>query len=133
MEFTCIDEIASSSLNNRFTFILTLLSFKFNIRFLINYTLKNTVTSSLNNFYNSVNWLEREIWDLFGIVFNSHPDLRRILTDYGFFGYPLRKDFPITGFIEVRYNELHKRLVFMELSLVQEFRNMELINPWLDT
>jgi len=70
---------------------------------------------------------------MFGLVFTSHPDLRRILTDYGFFGYPLRKDFPITGFVEIRYSELHKRIVTLELSLVQEFRNMDLVNPWVDT
>lgn len=86
---------------------------------------------STTSLYRSANWLEREVWDLYGIFFDSHPDLRRILTDYGFSGHPLRKDFPLTGFVEVYYNDSTKRLSYEPVELAQEYRVFTLQSPWI--
>lgn len=85
---------------------------------------------SLSNIYKSSNWLEREIWDFFGIFFYNHTDLRRILTDYGFSGFPFRKDFPLSGYIEVRYDDEKKRILYESIEFSQEFRIFNFINPW---
>ncbi len=89
-----------------------------------------TPVPSVHTIWPCATWWEREAWDLFGILFSGQPDLRRILTDYGFDGHPLRKDFPLTGFVEVRYDEEQKRVVNVPVSLTQDFRNFDFISPW---
>jgi NADH-quinone oxidoreductase subunit C len=85
---------------------------------------------SITDVFPGANWFEREAYDMFGMVFEGHPDLRRILTDYGFSGHPLRKDFPMTGFLEVRYDDAEKRVVYEPVKLNQEFRNFDFLSPW---
>ncbi|GGB02309.1 NADH-quinone oxidoreductase subunit C [Allosediminivita pacifica] len=85
---------------------------------------------SITGIHPSANWFEREVFDMFGLLFTGHPDLRRILTDYGFRGYPLRKDFPTTGYTEVRYDEEQKRVIYEPVSLVQEYRQFDFMSPW---
>jgi len=91
---------------------------------------EDQVIPSINDIHPSANWYEREIFDMFGVMFSGHPDLRRILTDYGFRGYPLRKDFPTTGYYEVRYDETSKRVVYEPVKLVQDYRQFDFMSPW---
>ena len=92
-----------------------------------------TPVPSITEVYAGANWFEREAYDLYGMLFSGHPDLRRILTDYGFDGHPLRKDFPLTGFVEVRYDEERKRVVYEPVKLAQEFRSFDYLSPWEGT
>ena len=115
----------------RFELVYILLSIQFNSRIRVKtYTDELNAIDSATQVYISANWAERELWDLFGIFFHDHPDLRRILTDYGFEGHPFRKDFPLSGYVEVRYDEEVKRVVCEPLELSQEFRKFELTAPW---
>ena len=115
----------------RFEVVYNLLSLAHNRRIRVKlYTDAETPVPSVTPVFSSANWWEREVWDLFGIYFVNHPDLRRILTDYGFEGHPLRKDFPLTGYVEVRYDEGQRRVVYEPVSLPQEFRSFDFLSPW---
>ncbi len=115
----------------RFEVVYNLLSFKHNQRIRVKLTTdENTPVPSVTSVYNSAGWYEREAWDMYGVFFSDHPDLRRMLTDYGFEGHPLRKDFPLTGYVEVRYDETQKRVVYEPVNLVQDFRNFDFVSPW---
>jgi NADH dehydrogenase (ubiquinone) Fe-S protein 3 len=116
---------------HRFSIYYQLVSYHYNIRIEIKtFSMVNNCIESVTSEFNSANWLEREIWDLMGIFFFNHPDLRRILTDYGFNGFPLRKDFPLTGYEEIRYDDELKRIVSEPVQLSQEFRFFEFRAPW---
>jgi len=118
----------------RFKIVYLLLSHEFNQRILVSYFInENEKISSLVNIFPSANWMEREIFDMYGIKFNDHPDLRRILTDYGFEGFPLRKDFPLTGHNEVRYSEEDKKVIYEPVKLEQNYRNFDYESPWEGT
>ncbi len=115
----------------RFDVVTHLLSPKHNRRIRIKVaTDEDTPVPSLSDLYPAANWFEREAYDLFGVYFSGHPDLRRMLTDYGFDGHPLRKDFPMTGYVEVRYDDEQKRVVYEPVQLPQEFRNFDFLSPW---
>lgn len=115
----------------RFELQYVLWSHLFNIRLRIKVRVEGDQgIDSLTTLYPSANWLERECWDMFGIFFLNHPDLRRILTDYGFDGFPLRKDFPVSGFVEVHYNEDQNKIVYEGVELTQEYRLFHFLSPW---
>lgn len=128
---SCISGIDLLNKKYRFCIAYDILSISFNCRIRIKTFLDEVtpIESSVSIFINS-NWWEREIWDLFGIFFEKHNDLRRILTDYGFEGHPMRKDFPVFGYIELRYNENKKRIVSDVIQLTQEFRTFSFETPW---
>jgi NADH-quinone oxidoreductase subunit C len=115
----------------RFDVVYHLLSLRHNQRVRVKVeTDETTPVPSVTGVYSSAGWFERETWDMYGIFFADHPDLRRILTDYGFEGHPLRKDFPLTGYVEVRYDDEQKRVVYEPVKLVQEFRTFDFLSPW---
>jgi NADH-quinone oxidoreductase subunit C len=115
----------------RFDVVYHLLSMYENHRIRLKAAVRESETvPSITDVFPAANWFEREVFDMFGILFTGHPDLRRILTDYGFRGYPLRKDFPTTGYTEVRYDEVEKRVVYEPVSLVQEYRQFDFMSPW---
>jgi len=118
----------------RFDVVYHLLSPKQNLRIRVKVaTDESTAVPSIIEIFPGADWFERETYDLYGIVFDGHPDMRRILTDYGFEGHPLRKDFPLTGFVEVRYDDELKRVVYEPVRLNQEFRNFDFLSPWEGT
>ena len=128
IDITAIDFPAKEK---RFQLIYHFLSMTENKRCKITMAVSDKETvKSVTPVFECANWFEREIFDLFGIKFSSHPDLRRILTDYGFEGHPLRKDFPTTGFLEVRYDEVEKRVIYEPTSLTQEYRDFDFLSPW---
>jgi NADH-quinone oxidoreductase subunit C len=135
--FCCLIDITAvdwPSRERRFDVVYHLLSPKHNARIRVKIEIdERTPVSSVIEVFPNADWYEREIYDLYGIVFNGHPDLRRILTDYGFEGHPLRKDFPLTGFVEVRYDDELKRVVYEPVRLTQEFRNFDFLSPWEGT
>ena len=115
----------------RFEVVYNLLSLVHNNRVTVKVMVDDkSSVPSVSKIFSSADWWEREIWDLFGIFFSGHPDLRRILTDYGFDGHPLRKDFPLTGYVEVRYDDAQKRVVYEPVKLTQEYRNFDFLSPW---
>lgn len=115
----------------RFEIIYNLLSIRFNIRLKVKVNMNELQSvPSLVSIYPVAGWLEREAWDMFGLFFANHPDLRRLLTDYGFEGHPLRKDFPLTGFLEVYYSELQKQVVYKPVNLSQQYKSFEFKTPW---
>ncbi len=115
----------------RFDVVYNFLSMTLNQRVRVKVSVAEDVAvDSITGIHSGAGWFEREVWDLYGISFNGHPDLRRILTDYGFEGHPLRKDFPLTGFVELRYDEGEKRIVSEPVKLMQDFRTFDFISPW---
>jgi NADH-quinone oxidoreductase subunit C len=133
-QFTCLIDICGVDYPrrpNRFDVVYHLLSLHLNHRIRVKVeTDENSPVPSAIGVFPAANWFEREAFDMYGILFSGHPDLRRLLTDYGFQGYPLRKDFPLTGFVEVRYSEEQKRVVYEPVRLQQEFRNFDFLSPW---
>ena len=118
----------------RFKIIYLLLSHENNLRIIVNVNIEeNDILPSLTKIFPSANWMEREVFDMYGISFKDHPDLRRILTDYGFEGHPLRKDFPLTGHTEVRYSEDKKKVIYEPVKLEQEYRDFDFDSPWEGT
>jgi NADH-quinone oxidoreductase subunit C len=117
--------------DERFDVVYHLLSPTKNLRVRVKIAVSDDMAvESVASLFPGADWYEREVWDMYGIPFTNHPDLRRILTDYGFEGHPLRKDFPLTGFVELRYDDTAKRVVYEPVNLKQEFRNFDFLSPW---
>lgn len=128
---TCISGVDYPMNKYRFQIVYELLSIRYNFRIRVKtFTHELLGIESCENLFSAANWYECEIWDMFGIFFKNHSNLKRILTDYGFEGYPLRKDFPLSGFIEMRYNEIEKRVINESLELCQEYRTFSYLSAW---
>ena len=131
IDITAVDYPENSE---RFKLIYLLLSHEFNSRLVLSYSInENEIIPSITQIFPSANWMEREVFDMYGIKFKDHPDLRRILTDYSFEGFPLRKDFPLTGHNEVRYSEEKKKVIYEPVKLEQNYRNFDYESPWEGT
>ena len=133
-EFKVLIDICGVDYPNRprrFDVVYHLLSVVKNSRIRVKLETDETMqVPSAESVYPAANWFEREAFDMFGILFSNHPDLRRLLTDYGFSGHPMRKDFPLTGYVEVRYDDAQKRVVYEPVKLIQEFRDFDFLSPW---
>ena len=128
---TCISGVDYPQNKRRFKIVYELLSIRFNSRIrIVIFVDELAIVNSAGILYSAADWYECEIWDMFGVFFQNHSNLKRILTDYGFEGYPLRKDFPLSGFIEMRYNETKKRVVSESIELSQEYRTFKFLSPW---
>ncbi|MDC0617828.1 NADH-quinone oxidoreductase subunit C [Candidatus Pelagibacter sp.] len=131
IDITAVDYPENS---RRFKVVYLFLSHEFNQRIILSYLInENEVIPSLTSIFPAANWMEREVFDMYGVKFKDHPDLRRILTDYGFEGHPLRKDFPLTGHTEVRYSEDQKKVISEPVKLEQNYRNFDYESPWEGT
>ena len=131
IDITAVDYLEKEK---RFKMVYLLLSHENNLRIIINVNIdEKEIVPSITKIFPSANWMEREVFDMYGISFKEHPDLRRILTDYGFDGYPLRKDFPLTGHTEVRYSEEKKKVIYEPVKLDQEYRDFDFESPWEGT
>ena len=131
VDITAVDYIEK---DKRFKIVYLLLSHEFNHRIQVDFSInENDLVSTLVSLFPAANWMEREVFDMYGIKFKDHPDLRRILTDYGFEGHPLRKDFPLTGHTEVRYSETEKKVIYEDVKLEQNYRNFDFESPWKGT
>ena len=127
IDITAVDYIEKEK---RFKIVYLLLSHEFNHRIQVDFSInENDLVSTLVSIFPAANWMEREVFDMYGIKFKDHPDLRRILTDYGFEGHPLRKDFPLTGHTEVRYSETEKKVIYEDVKLEQNYRNFDFESP----
>ncbi len=133
-QFTTLVDITAvdyPTREKRFTLVYHFLSMTQNQRIRVHIPIRDgEIVPSITSVHPSANWFEREVFDMYGIMFSRHPDLRRLLTDYGFRGHPLRKDFPTTGYVEVRYDEAEKRVVYEPVELVQEYRQFDFMSPW---
>lgn len=131
-QLTEITAVDYPTKHNRFVVVYQLLSLDFNIRLRLKIEIsEHFIVPSISDRFSNADWLEREVFDMFGIYFSNHPDFRRILTDFGFEGYPLRKDFPLTGYTEVYYNEVEEQVKYKPVELQREYNNFTSINPWL--
>ena len=130
IDITAVDYLEQEK---RFKIVYLFLSHEFNLRIQEIFINENEFVSSLISIFPAANWMEREVFDMYGIKFKDHPDLRRILTDYGFEGHPLRKDFPLTGHSEVRYSEAEKKVIYEDVKLEQNYRNFDFESPWKGT
>ncbi len=131
VDLCCVDNLGTEK---RYQIVYNLLSLTKNLRITVKTDLdeQNNI-ETISDIYSAANWYEREAWDMYGILFIGHPDLRRILTDYGFEGHPMRKDFPLTGFVEVRYDSEEKKVLYEKVKLAQDFRNFNFNSPWQGT
>lgn len=130
-DLTCVDY---PEREKRFEVVYNLLSIRYNRRVLVKVSVgEGDLLPTSTGVFSAANWYEREVWDMYGVYFSSHPDLRRILTDYGFNGHPQRKDFPLSGYVQVKYDEAKKRVVYEPVKLDQEYRTFDFNSPWEGT